>query len=56
MANLTSLHGPRPVASVPSSASYRVPSGLLVTFAGLVRPSAVAASRTDRTDAARKAA
>ena len=57
MANVTSLHGPRPVATVPSSASYRVQPDWLVTFAGLVRPSVVTGfGAAARPEAARKAA
>ena len=56
MAKLTSLHGPRPVATVPSSASYRVQPGWLVTVAGIVRASAVTGFGAARPEAARKAA
>ena len=57
MSNPTSLHGPRPVATVPSGDAYRTQPGRLVTFAGFVRPSAVAGFRTDvAPEAARKAA
>ena len=57
MAKLTSLHATRPVATVPSSASYRVQPGRLVTFAGHVRASAVTGFRAAAgPDAARKAA
>jgi hypothetical protein len=56
MANLTSLHGPRPVATVPTSASYRTQPGRLVTFVGFVRPSFVTGFATTRPDTARQAA
>jgi hypothetical protein len=56
MSNLASLHGPRPVASAPSSDSYRNRPGRLITVAGFVRPSAVTADRDDRPVAAKKAA
>jgi hypothetical protein len=56
MANLTHLHGPRPVATVPTSAAYRTQPTRLVTFAGLVRPSAVTGFATPTSTAASKAA
>ena len=57
MSNLASLHGPRPVATAPSSDAYRIRPGRLVTFAGHVPASALAAPHSDRgADAARKAA
>ncbi len=57
MAKLTALHAPRPVATVPSSASYRIQPGRLVTFAGHVRASAVTGFHsTTRPEAADKAA
>ena len=54
MRNVTSLHGPRPVATAPTSDAYRIQPGRLVTFAGFVRPSAVA--RTEAASDARLAA
>ncbi len=57
MSNVTSLRGPRQVAVVPSSASYRVQPGRLVTFAGHVRPAAVTGfGAHEAPSAARKAA
>ena len=42
MASITKLHGPRPVAVVPSSASYRTQPGRVVTVAGFADPAALA--------------
>ena len=59
MSNLTSLHGPRPVATAPTSDAYRILPGRLVTIAGFVRPSAVArteARSEPRSEAAKLAA
>jgi hypothetical protein len=56
MSILASLHGPRPVAAVPSSDSYRNRPGRVVTFAGFVRASALTVDRDDRPVAAKKAA
>ena len=57
MRNLTSLHGPRPVATAPSSAAYRVQADRLVTFSGFVPPAAVTRVAPEaRPAAARKAA
>jgi hypothetical protein len=56
MSNLASLHGPRPVATAPSSASYRNRSGRFITLAGFVRPSAVTVERDGGPVAAKKAA
>jgi hypothetical protein len=56
MSNLASLHGPRPVATAPSSDSYRNRPDRLVTFAGFVRPSALTVDRDDQPVAAKKAA
>jgi hypothetical protein len=59
MSNLISLHGPRAVATVPTSDAYRVLPGRLVTFAGFVRPSAVARTQAEpdaRAEAAKQAA
>ena len=53
----TSLHAPRPVATAPSSDTYRIQAGRLVTFAGHVRASALVAGSADPApEAARKAA
>jgi hypothetical protein len=59
MSNLTSLHGPRPVATAPTGDAYRIQPGRLVTFAGFVRPSAVARTEAEpeaRSEAAKRAA
>jgi hypothetical protein len=56
MANVTSLHGPRPVATVPTSPSYRTQPGRRVTFAGFVRPAAITGFRSAAPAAARQAA
>jgi hypothetical protein len=50
MANVISLRGSRPVATVPSTDSYRTSAAWLVTFAGFVRPAAVTVDRADRAD------
>ena len=57
MSNVTSLHGARPVAVVPTTAAYRVQPDRLVTFAGHVRPAAISGFRAVAApSAARKAA
>jgi hypothetical protein len=56
MANLTRLHGPRPVATVPTSPSYRSQPGRLITFVGFVRPAYVTGFATPRPAVAAKAA
>jgi len=57
MSNVTSLHGARPIAVVPTSAAYRVQPDRLVTFAGHVRPAAISGFRAVAApSAARKAA
>jgi hypothetical protein len=56
MANVTKLHGPRPVAVVPSSASYRTQPGRVVTVAGIADPAALGGFSTATPQAAKKAA
>ncbi len=52
----TNLHGPRPVATAPSSDAYRIQPGRLVTFAGHVRASALVAGTADASPEAAKQA
>ena len=56
MASITKLHGPRPVAVAPSSASYRTQPGRVVTVAGFADSVALAAFASAAKQAAKKAA
>ena len=56
MASITKLHGSRPVAAVPSSASYRTQPGRVVTVAGFADPAALAGFASAAPQAAKKAA